>query len=447
MTLKHPLTQSLFKGVKQRNKLQREFHQAVHHFLETIDPYIEDFDEFDESTLKRFLEPDRIIGFKVTWVDDQQHVQVNRGYRVQFNNALGPYKGGLRFHPSVTPSIIKFLGFDQTLKNALTDLLLGGAKGGSDFDPKGKSDGEIMRFCQAFIRQLNPYIGPDWDVPAGDIGVGYRELGYMVGALKQFRQSVDGTLTGKPVGYGGSLVRKEATGYGLCYFVEALLNHYHDTSFQDKKVVISGSGNVAIYAAEKVTQLGGKVIAMSDSAGYVYDEQGIDISIIKDIKETQRKRIKQYVESVPHAQYVKKGCIWCIKCDVALPCATQNEMDLDAIKLLHDNNVLAIGEGANMPLTAEAIAYAKENNMLLAPGIAANAGGVAVSALEMSQNASKLMWDADQVDGHLKQIMTHIFKSVVETSEQLKQPSNLILGAQLTGYLKVARAMKQQGVF
>ncbi len=447
MILKHPLTKSLFKGVKQRNKLQREFHQAVHHFLETIDPYIDDFEEFDEGTLKRFLEPDRIIGFKVTWVDDQQQVQVNRGYRVQFNNALGPYKGGLRFHPSVNPSIIKFLGFDQTLKNALTDLLLGGAKGGSDFDPKGKSDGEIMRFTQAFIRQLHPYIGPDWDVPAGDIGVGYRELGYMVGALKQFRQGIDGTLTGKPVGYGGSLVRKEATGYGLCYFVEALLKHYHGTSFKDKRVVISGSGNVAIYAAEKVNQLGGKVIAMSDSGGYVFDEQGIQLDIIKDIKETHRKRIKRYVEQVEHAQFVDDGCIWDIKCDVALPCATQNEVGLEAINALYNHDVLAIGEGANMPLTAEAMAFAKKHDMLLAPGIASNAGGVAVSALEMSQNASKLMWDADQVDQHLQQIMTHIFESVVQTSERLKQPRNLILGAQLTGYLKVAKAMKQQGVF
>ncbi len=447
MTLHHSLTIRLWEEINQKNKHQKEYQQTILHFLETIDPYIDHFDEFEEGILRRFLEPDRIIIFKINWVDDDGQVQVNRGYRVQFNNALGPYKGGLRFHPTVNESITKFLGFDQTLKNALTELLLGGAKGGADFDPKGRSDGEIMRFCQAYIRQLHPYIGPDWDVPAGDIGVGYREIGYMIGALKQMRQGIDGTLTGKPVGYGGSLIRKEATGYGLCYFLQAAMQHYHETTFKNKKVVISGSGNVAIYAAEKAIDLGAIVIAMSDSSGYVMDEDGLDIQLIKQVKEVERGRIKRYCHHSDKASYVKDHKeIWKIPCDVALPCATENEIDQQCVQALHQNGVLIIGEGSNMPLTDMAMQYVKENNILLAPGIAANAGGVAVSALEMSQNASKLMWDAQQVDDHLKKIMEHIFDTVIDTCKQLDQPQNLVLGSQLAGYLKIAAAMRQQGV-
>src|SRR5690554_4789287 len=332
MTLKSAINKRIFKEVQDKNNEQKEYLQAVHHFLETIDPLMDQSDVFDEGLLKRFVVADRILEFKVVWVDDQNNVIINKGFRVQHNNALGPYKGGLRFHPSVNPSIIKFLAFDQTLKNALTGLLLGGAKGGSDFDPKGKSDAEIMRFTQAFVTQLNPYIGADWDVPAGDIGVGYREIGYMVGKLKQLRSSIDGTITGKPISIGGSLIRKEATGYGMLYFMEALLEHFYDSSFKGKRVVISGSGNVAIYAAEKAIALGATVVAMSDSSGYVMDEQGIDVSIIKKIKEEKHQRIVKYTKHSKTSTFVDDQSIWQIPCDVALPCATQNEVTLQDVE-------------------------------------------------------------------------------------------------------------------
>ncbi len=446
MTLKNTINERLYKEIHDKNKGQKEFLQAIHHFLETIDPFMDQSEFFDEGLLKRFLIADRMIEFKVVWVDDDNQVQVNKGYRVQHNNALGPYKGGLRFHTSVNESIIKFLAFDQTVKNALTGLLLGGAKGGSDFDPKGKTDDEIMRFTQAFITQLHPFLGSDWDIPAGDIGVGYREIGFMVGKLKQLRSSIDGTLTGKPLGIGGSMIRKQATGYGLLYFMEALLDHFHDSNMKDKRVVISGSGNVAIYAAEKAIALGAKVVAMSDSSGYVLDEEGIDIKSIKTIKEENNQRIKKYIDHRKKAVFVDDKSIWDIQCDVALPCATQNEVTLEDIKSLHKNNVLAIGEGANMPLTQQAMEYALEHNMLIAPGIAANAGGVAVSALEMAQNASKLMWVSERVDDELHGIMKNIFDQVLYTASEFNHGSNLILGAQLAGYLKIAKAMKIQGI-
>lgn len=444
--LQHPLSNKLFKQIQDNYPEQVEFQQATYHFLESIDSYIDKSDLFDESILTRFLEPDRIIQFKVVWEDDNHQVQVNRGYRVQYNNALGPYKGGLRFHPSVNTSIMKFLAFDQTLKNALTDLLLGGAKGGSDFDPKGKSDSEIMRFSQAFIRQLTPYLGPNWDVPAGDIGVGHREIGYMLGVLKNQRQSIDGILTGKPVGMGGSLIRKEATGYGLCYFVEAMLNYFYNTSLKDKKVVISGSGNVAIYAAQKATRLGAKVIAMSDSNGYIRDDKGIDVTLIQDIKEIKKDRIKTYCNTVRHATYIENRSVWEIACDVALPCATQNEVTLSDVKKMKDYGVLVIGEGANMPLQPEALEYVLANNMICSPGIASNAGGVAVSGLEMAQNASKLMWSSERVDGQLHAIMNNIFQQVLNTATTYSNERNLTLGAKLSGYLKVAQAIKAQGI-
>lgn len=444
--LSHPLTVKLFQQIQKNNPNQPEFQQATLHFLESIDQHIDQSDLFDEGILSRFLEPDRLIQFKVVWEDDNHQVQVNRGYRVQYNNALGPYKGGLRFHPSVNASIIKFLGFDQTLKNALTDLLLGGAKGGSDFDPKGKSDAEIMRFSQAFIRNLSFYLGPDWDVPAGDIGVGHTEIGYMIGVLKNQRQSIDGILTGKPVGFGGSLIRKEATGYGLCYFVEAMLNHYYNTSFQHKKVVVSGSGNVAIYAAKKAIALGATVLAMSDSSGYIVDEKGIDIESIKEIKEVNKQRIKTYCDSHAHAKYIENGSIWDVACDVALPCATQNEVSLNDVETMKDYGVLLIGEGANMPLQADALEFVLANDMICSPGIASNAGGVAVSGLEMAQNASKLMWSKESVDGQLHAIMNNIFKEVLASATTYSNEKNLSLGAQLSGYLKVAKGIKIQGI-
>lgn len=446
MNLHHPLSIKLFETIQKNNPNQPEFQQATRHFLESIDEHIDKSDLFEEGILSRFLEPDRLIQFKVVWEDDNHQVQVNRGYRVQHNNALGPYKGGLRFHPTVNASIVKFLGFDQTLKNALTDLLLGGAKGGSDFDPKGKSDSEIMRFSQAFIRQLGGYLGPDWDVPAGDIGVGHREIGYMLGVLKNQRQSIDGILTGKPVGMGGSLIRTEATGYGLCYFVEAMLNHYYETSLNGKKVVISGSGNVAIYAAQKATKLGAKVIAMSDSSGYIKDEKGIDVALIQEIKEVKKERIKMYADQVKHATYVENGSVWDVECEVALPCATQNEVTLADVKKMKKYGVLVIGEGANMPLQADALEFVLDNEMICSPGIASNAGGVAVSGLEMAQNASKLMWSAESVDGQLHAIMNNIFQQVLLTATKYSNEKNLSLGAQLSGYLKVAHAIKAQGI-
>lgn len=391
------------------------------------------------------MEPERQIIFRVPWVDDNGKVQVNRGYRVEFNSAIGPYKGGLRFHPSVNISIIKFLGFEQIFKNALTTLPMGGGKGGSDFDPKGKSDGEVMRFCQSFMTELSRHIGPNTDVPAGDIGVGGREIGYMFGQYKRLRNEFSGTLTGKGLKWGGSLVRTEATGYGLCYFTEAMLKE-HGTSFAGKTVVISGSGNVAIYACEKATQLGAKVVALSDSNGYVYDPNGIQLDVVKDIKEVKRGRIKEYAERVSGAQYHEGKGIWTIPCDIALPCATQNELTGEDARTLAANGVIAVCEGANMPCTPEAIDVLMEKGIWYAPGKASNAGGVATSGLEMSQNSLRLSWTFEEVDARLKAIMEEIFKTCSETAKEYGMEGNYMAGANIAGFIKVADSMLAQGI-
>ena len=438
----------VIEEVKERNKGDEEFHQAVEEVLKSLEPVLAKHPEYiEERILERLVEPERQIMFRVPWIDDNGDIQVNRGYRIQFNSAIGPYKGGLRFHPSVNASIIKFLGFEQIFKNSLTGLPIGGGKGGSDFDPKGKSDREIMRFCQSFMSELQRHIGSDVDVPAGDIGVGGREIGYLFGQYKKLRNANEaGVLTGKGLTYGGSLVRTEATGYGLVYFVDEMLKeHGHD--LQGKKVVISGSGNVAIYAAEKVQQLGACVIAMSDSNGYIIDEKGIDVELVKQIKEVERKRIKEYANRKDSAYYFEgqKG-IWYLKCDIALPCATQNDISLEEAKLLVENNVIAIGEGANMPCTNEALNYFLENNVLVAPAKAANAGGVATSALEMAQNSMRLSWTFEEVDSRLKEIMVNIFNSSKEVAKEYGAEGNYVVGANIAGFLKVADAMMSQGL-
>ena len=390
---------------------------------------------------------ERQIFFRVSWVDDNGKVQVNRGYRVQFNSAIGPYKGGIRLHPSVNASVIKFLGFEQIFKNSLTGLPIGGGKGGSDFDPKGKSDGEIMRFCQSFMTELSKHIGADTDVPAGDIGTGAREIGYMFGQYKRLRNEFTGVLTGKGLTYGGSLARTEATGYGLCYYTEEMLKCMKNDSFKGKTVVISGSGNVAIYATEKATQLGGKVVALSDSNGYVYDPNGIKLDVVKQIKEVERGRIKEYAERVDGAEY-HEGCkgIWTIKCDIALPCATQNEIDEESAKILVKNGVTAVAEGANMPSTLEAIEVFQSSGILFGPAKAANAGGVATSALEMSQNSMRYSWTFDEVDAKLKDIMVNIFHNSYNAAKKYNLEGNLLAGANIAGFEKVAEAMLAQGV-
>lgn len=433
--------------VKKRNPNDKEFLQAVEEVLSSLEIVAEKYPEFREQGIfERIVEPERQIMFRVPWVDDQGKVQVNRGYRVEFNSAIGPYKGGLRFHPSVNASIIKFLGFEQTFKNALTGLNMGGGKGGSDFDPKGKSDGEIMRFCQSFMSELYRHIGPMSDVPAGDIGVGAREVGYLFGQYKRLKNEFSGTLTGKGLTFGGSLARKEATGYGLCYFTQAMLQH-KNTSFSGKRVVVSGSGNVAIYAAEKAMQLGATVVAMSDSGGYVYDEQGIDLSLMKQLKEVKRARISEYAKEKPSAQYVEGSKnIWNVACDIALPCATQNELDEAGAKTLIANGVYAVCEGSNMSTTPEGIEALMNAHVLYAPGKASNAGGVAVSGLEMSQNALFLSWSFEEVDSKLKTIMENIFKTVNETAEEFGMPDNYMAGANIAGFLKVANAMLMQGI-
>lgn len=435
------------EAVKKRNPNDAEFIQATDEVLLSLEKVAEKHPEYIENGIfERLIEPERQIMFRVPWVDDQGKVQVNRGYRVEFNSAIGPYKGGLRFHPTVNLSIIKFLGFEQCFKNALTGLPMGGGKGGSDFDPKGKSDGEIMRFCQSFMTELYRHIGPNTDVPAGDIGVGGREIGYMYGQYKRIRNEFTGVLTGKGLTWGGSLARTEATGYGLCYFTEAMLNDKND-SFKGKDVIISGSGNVAIYAAEKCTQLGGKVIAMCDSSGYIVDMDGIDLAIMKDIKEVRRARIKEYVDAKPTAEY-HEGCkgIWATKCDIALPCATQNELDATSAKALVANGVLAVCEGANMPCTPEAIEIFQSNNVLYAPGKASNAGGVATSGLEMSQNSLRLSWTFDEVDERLKGIMENIYRTVADTAKEYGMENNFMAGANIAGFDKIAQAMMQQGI-
>ena len=433
--------------LKKRNPGEKEFHQAATEILLTLEPVINAHPEYEKAALlERFTEPERTILFRVPWVDDNGNVHVNKGYRVQFNSAIGPYKGGLRFHPSVNESIIKFLGFEQTFKNSLTGLPMGGGKGGSDFDPRGKSDREIMAFCQSFMSELFRHVGPDTDVPAGDIGVGAREIGYLFGQYKRLRDEFTGVLTGKGLTYGGSLARKEATGFGLCYFTEAMLADYGD-SFKGKTVVVSGSGNVAIYANEKATTLGGKVVAMSDSNGYVYDKNGIDLALVKEIKEVRRGRIKEYLDVHPEAEY-HEGCkdIWTVKCDIALPCATQNEIDEESAKILVANGVKVVAEGANMPSTPEAIHVFQQAGILFAPAKAANAGGVATSALEMSQNSMRYSWTFEEVDAKLQGIMVGIYKNASAAAEEFGMKGNLVAGANIAGFLKVARSMLAYGV-
>ena len=437
--------EQLYETVKKRNPNDKEFLQAVEEVFESLN-IIADVhpEELDDDVLERFVEPERQIVFRVPWVDDNGKTQVNRGYRVEFNSAIGPYKGGLRFHPSVNISIIKFLGFEQVLKNSLTTLPMGGGKGGSDFDPKGKSDREVMRFCQSFMSELYRHIGPNTDVPAGDIGVGGREVGYLFGQYKRLKNEYSGVLTGKGLTFGGSLIRTEATGYGLCYFTQALLKD-NGTSFEGKTVTISGSGNVAIYACEKATQLGAKVVTMSDSNGFVYDPEGIDLDLVKDIKEVRRGRIKEYVEKHPNATYTPNARPWTVPCDIALPCATQNELDLEDAKALVANKVFAVCEGANMPTTPEAIHYLMKNGVFYAPGKASNAGGVACSGLEMSQNAQHLSWTAEEVDQKLESIMVNIFETCRDTAKEYGHEKEYVVGANIAGFLKVAKAMKAQG--
>lgn len=431
--------------VKKRNPNDPEFLQAVEEVFESLNVVAQVHPEqLDEDVLLRMVEPERQIIFRVPWVDDNGKTQVNRGFRVKFNSAIGPYKGGLRFHPSVNISIIKFLGFEQVFKNSLTTLPMGGGKGGSDFDPKGKSDGEVMRFCQSFMNELYRHIGPNTDVPAGDIGVGGREIGYLFGQYKRIRDEWSGVLTGKGLSYGGSLGRTEATGYGLCYFTEAMLKD-KGTSFEGKKVVISGSGNVAIYACQKATELGATVLTMSDSNGFIYDPNGIDLDTVKEIKEVRRGRIKEYVDSHPLATYTPNERPWSIPCDIALPCATQNELDLEDAKKLVASNCFCVCEGANMPTTPDAIHYLMSNGVLYAPGKASNAGGVACSGLEMSQNAEHLSWTLEEVDKKLKGIMVSIFETCRDTAMEYGRPDEYVVGANIAGFLKVADAMKAQG--
>ena len=441
------LLKPVLDAVKKRNPNEPEFHQAVTEVLETLEPVAEKHPEWVKAGIfDRIVEPERQIIFRVPWVDDNGNVQVNRGFRVQFNSAIGPYKGGIRLHPSVNISIMKFLGFEQIFKNSLTGLPIGGGKGGSDFDPKGKSDAEVMRFCQSFMTELSKHIGADTDVPAGDIGTGAREIGYMFGQYKRLRNEFTGVLTGKGLEWGGSLARTQATGYGLCYFMEAAMNAQGD-SFKGKTVVVSGSGNVATYAVEKATQLGAKVVAMSDSGGYVYDAEGIDLNAVKDIKEVRRARISEYVNYRPNAVYTP-GCkgIWTIKCDVALPCATQNEIDGESAEILIKNGCKIIGEGANMPSTPEAIAVFQNAGALFGPAKAANAGGVATSALEMSQNSMRYSWTFDEVDNKLHDIMVNIYKNISKAAADYGMAGNLVAGANIAGFEKVAKAMYAQGI-
>ena len=439
--------QRVLADVQKNHPGEPEFLQAVEEIFESLQLVVPKHPEWEAAGLiERFVEPERVIMFRVPWVDDNGKVQVNRGYRVQFNSAIGPYKGGLRFHPSVNLSIVKFLGFEQILKNSLTTLPMGGGKGGSDFDPKGKSDAEVMRFCQSFITELYRHIGQFTDTPAGDIGVGAREIGFMYGQYKKIVDRFEGgVLTGKGLTYGGSLARTQATGYGICYFSDEVL-HYHGKSFEGQTVVISGSGNVAQYAAEKCTELGGKVVAMSDSKGYIYDPNGINLEVLFDIKQKRRARISVYADEVAGAQYVE-GCknIWNVKCDIAMPCASQNEMDAEGAKAVIANGAFAVFEGANMPLTPEAIEAVTSAGLLYTPGKASNAGGVATSGLEMSQNSIRYSWTFEEVDSKLHDIMVSIFKSCDEAAKEYGMPGNYMAGANIAGFLKVAEAMKAQG--
>ena len=447
MEFKNEYLQSVYDAAVKKDPNQPEFLQAVGEVLESLQPVVEKRPDLQKAgILQRIVEPERVIQFRVPWVDDAGNVQVNRGFRVQFNSAIGPYKGGLRFHSSVNLSILKFLGFEQCFKNSLTSLPMGGGKGGSDFDPHGKSDAEVMRFCQSFMTELYRHIGPDTDVPAGDIGVGGREIGFLFGQYKRIRDEYSGILTGKGIPFGGSLARTEATGYGLCYFAKEMLADA-GKSFEGQRVVISGSGNVATYANQKATQMGGKVIAMSDSNGYIVDENGIDYKVIKEIKEVKRARIKTYLDYVPTAKYVEgsKG-IWTVPCDIALPCATQNELQLEGAEALVANGCYAVAEGANMPSTPEAIAYLQSHGILFAPAKAANAGGVATSGLEMSQNSLRLSWTFEEVDERLHNIMVNIYKNAADAAERYGMKGNLVAGANIAGFEKIASAMMSQGV-
>ncbi|MBU8696618.1 NADP-specific glutamate dehydrogenase [Bacillus pumilus] len=438
----------VLEEVEKRNPGEEEFQQAVREILESLVPVFAKHPEYEkQGILERLIEPERLVVFRVPWVDDEGKVQVNRGFRVQFNSAVGPYKGGIRFHPSVNASIIKFLGFEQIFKNALTGMPIGGGKGGSDFDPKGKSDGEIMRFVQSFMSELSRYIGPDQDVPAGDIGVGAREIGYMFGQYKKMRGAYEaGVLTGKSPGFGGSLARKEATGYGLVYFMEEMLKA-NGLQFEGRSVVVSGSGNVSIYAMEKVIELGGKVVACSDSSGAIYDPQGISLETVKQLKEGSNQRIGAYIDIHPHAELIE-DCeqIWSVPCDIALPCATQNEISEMQAQQLVENGVIAVGEGANMPSTLKAVKVFEQNDILFAPAKAANAGGVGVSALEMAQNSARMSWTFEEVDDQLKQMMQTIYRQCTETADEYGHSGNLIVGANIAGFRKVADAMIAQGV-
>ena len=447
--LKSEYLQRVYSQVVTRDPDQKEFHQAVLEFLESLDQIIDRHPEYEKKGIvETFVEPERVITFRVPWVDDQGKVQVNRGYRVQFNSSIGPYKGGLRFHPTVNLSILKFLGFEQILKNSLTTLPMGGAKGGSDFDPKGKSDEEVMRFCQSFMTELQRHIGQFVDVPAGDIGVGAREIGYLFGQYRRVRGTyAAGVLTGKGLSFGGSLVRTEATGYGLCYLTQEMLSKMKNDSFQDKTVVISGSGNVAIFACQKATELGAKVVALSDSNGYIHDPKGIDLDVVKDIKLGHRGRNKEYADRVPGSTYTEgfRG-IWNVPCDIALPCATQNEIDGETAKIIVKNGCLAVAEGANMPCRPEAIQEFQHAGVLFAPAKAANAGGVATSGLEMSQNSMRYAWSFEEVDRRLKTIMTNIFHNIYTAAGECGKPGDLVLGANIAGFMKVADVMLSQGL-
>ena len=445
-TFTNSYLQGVYEDVCKKNAHEPEFLQAVGEVLESLQPVVEQNQRLAKSgVIDRIVEPERSLLFRISWVDDHGQVQVNRGYRVQFSTAIGPSKGGLRFHPSVNLSIIKFLGFEQVFKNSLTGLPMGGGKGGADFDPKGKSDNEVQRFCQSFMTELYRYIGKDTDVPAGDIGVGAREIGYLYGQYKRITGLYEGVLTGKGLTWGGSLARKEATGYGLCYFTQAMMERNGKT-IAGKTVVVSGSGNVAIYAVQKITEMGAKVVAMSDSNGYIYDPDGIKLDVVKQLKEVERKRIKEYVKAVPTATYTE-GCsgIWTIPCQIALPCATQNEINEASAKALIANGVEAVGEGANMPSTLEATAAFQQAGVLFAPAKAANAGGVAVSALEMSQNSQRLSWTFEEVDAKLKDIMVNIFAKVDLAAHEYAKEGDYVAGANIAGFLKVADAMMAQG--
>ena len=440
-------TEEVYERVVAQNPGEPEFHQAVKEVLDSLKVVIDKNEEEyrSMSLLERLVEPERIISFRVPWVDDKGVVQVNKGYRVQFNSAIGPYKGGLRFHPSVNQGILKFLGFEQTFKNSLTGLPIGGGKGGSNFDPKGKSDREVMAFCQSFMTELSKYIGADTDVPAGDIGVGGREIGYLFGQYKRIRGLYEGVLTGKGLTYGGSLIRTQATGYGVVYMLDEIMKAHND-SIDGKTFIVTGSGNVAIYAVEKAQQLGGKVVAMCDSNGYIYDPEGIKLDIVKDIKEVKRGRIKEYADRVEGASYTEGTGIWNIKCDVYLPCATQNELALEGAKTLVANGCKYVVEGANMPTTLDATTYLQENGVLFMPGKAANAGGVATSALEMSQNSMRLPWTAEEVDEKLHGIMVDIFHKADDAAKRYGMKDNYVAGANIAGFEKVVDAMKAQGI-